>query len=222
MTPEIKSKIQRILNYIETSSENGNYGKISLFEDGPNGIKQITYGKTQTTEWGNLSKLIRLYIQKSGIYSKQFMEYVDSIGLISLVNNENFIKLLKIASTDSIMHSSQDEFFDLYYWKPALNWFNENGFKLPLSLLVIYDSYIHSGGILGFLRQRFREVPPQKGGDEKQWINAYLKCRHFWLENHSNPDLVKSSYRTRDMIRAMTEDNWLLNKKYFCNGAQIS
>jgi hypothetical protein len=30
----------------------------------------------------------------------------------------------------------------------ACEWFKKNGFTLPLSMLVIYDSYIHSGGIL--------------------------------------------------------------------------
>jgi chitosanase len=221
MTKELKNKIQRILNYVETGSQQGNYGLISIFDDGPNGIKQITYGRSQTTEFGNLRSLVDFYIKNNGKLSVQLIPYLDSLGRRSLVKDEKFIDLLKEAAEDPIMIKTQDEFFDLFYWKRAESFFNSNGFKLPLSMLVIYDSYIHSGRILTFLRKAFAEVPPSAGGNEKKWIEEYLKARHTWLRNHPNFALVKSSYRTRDMLRAITEENWMLDKKYFCNGEEI-
>ncbi|RYG51219.1 MAG: hypothetical protein EOO01_08965 [Chitinophagaceae bacterium] len=36
--------------------------------------------------------------------------------------------------------------------------------------LVIYDSFLHSGSILEFLRKRFAEMPSSKGGGEKEGI----------------------------------------------------
>ena len=101
-----------------------------MYEDGPNGIKQITYGKSQTTEWGNLPDLIKLYIKNTGKLSLNFVEYIaGSLGRVSLVNDKSFISLLKEASKDPIMRESQDYFFDTHYWEPAKKWCDKNGFK---------------------------------------------------------------------------------------------
>ena len=74
------------------------------------------------------------------------------------------------------MQRIQDDFFDKRYFQPAMQWADTNEFTLPLSALVIYDSFIHSGSILDFLRKRFPEVPPAKGGNEKTWIQTIRGC----------------------------------------------
>jgi chitosanase len=222
MNDKIKNKIQKILNSIETGKADGDYGCISLYKDGPNQIRQITYGKSQTTEWGNLKKLIKLYVDKNGRFAGEFTPYLPKLGVSSLVDDSNLLKLLKDASFDPIMRQSQDEFFDNEYWKPATAWFVANSFTLNLSMLVIYDSFIHSGSILKFLRDKFPEKIPLHGGDEKKWIISYVKARHEWLKNHSNPALVSSSYRTKDMLRTINEQDWNLEKPYNANGEIIS
>ena len=218
---EIKNKIQKIVNVFECGTPNGDYGCISLYEDGPNGIKQITYGKSQTTEWGKLPELIKLYISLDGELANQLFKYVDTIGRTSLVNDKDFISLLKEASKDSIMKESQDSFFDTHYWAPAKAWFDKNGFKSNLSMLVIYDSFIHSGSILKFLRERFTEKVPVNGGDEKEWIKQYSSARLNWLKNHSNPILRKTIYRVNDFLTAINEDNWDLSEVFIANGTKI-
>ena len=222
MELEVKNKIQKILNAVETGKPEGDYGCLSIFDDGPNRIKQITYGKSQTTEWGNLKKLISLYVDKNGRYSTDFSVYLPKLGMHSLVGDSVFLDLLKKASFDPVMKSSQDEFFDEHYWKPALKWFCSNSFCLNLSMLVIYDSFIHSGSILKFLRNSFAEKVPLHGGDEKKWILNYTKNRHDWLRFHINKDLVKSSYRTRDMLRTIQAEDWDLKNPYNANGQIIT
>ena len=219
---EIKNKIQKIVNIFETGTPNGDYGCISLYDDGPNGIKQITYGKSQTTEWGNLPKLIDLYIQNNGKYSSEFLKYDDSFGRVSLVTNKDFLVLLKKAATDPVMIESQDSFFDTHYWEPAYKWFDRNCFELNLSMLVIYDSFIHSGSILKFLRQKFSEKIPADGGDEKKWIEQYCNARLNWLKNHSNPILRKTTYRVNNFIEAIEKNNWHLKSEFLANGVKIS
>lgn len=221
ITPQIKTKIQKILNAIETSKPDGDYGKLTLFEDGPNKIKQITYGKTQTTEWGNLSKLINLYVEKKGDFADNFRPYLDKIGKVSLVNDKNFISILKNASKDEVMKIAQDEFFDEVYWKPALKWFETKKLTLPLSMLVIYDSFIHSGSILKFLRNKFPETTPENGGDEKVWIQKYVEVRHEWLSNHSDKMLRNSSYRTKAFLNALKNAHWDLTEIFEVNGCKI-
>ena len=222
MNDLIKNKIQKIVNVFESGKPEGDYGCISLYEDGPNGIKQITYGKSQTTEWGNLASLIKLYIAHEGEFAENFEPYVNNIGFKSFVSDKDFIHLLKRASEDPIMRKTQDEFFDVHYWGPALNWFNKNEFKLNLSMLVIYDSFIHSGSILKFLRNKFDESVPVNGGNEKKWILEYVKARHQWLKNHSVKILNKTIYRTQDFQNAISSENWDLSKEFVANGTKIS
>ena len=219
---EIKTKIQKIVNVFESGTPDGDYGCISLYEDGPNGIKQITYGKSQTTEWGNLPDLIKLYIKNDGKFASEFSKFTDTLGRSSLVTDKSFISLLKEASKDPIMKESQDSFFDTHYWEPAKKWFDKNGFKTNLAMLVLYDSFIHSGSILKFLRERFVEKIPVNGGDEKAWIEQYCQVRLNWLNNHSNPILRKTNYRVVDFIRAMEKNDWDLSQEFLANGTKIS
>lgn len=216
-----KSKIQSILNVFETGSATGNYAKISLFYDGPNRIRQITYGRSQTTEWGKLNKLVEAYTLTDGKYVDFFKPYLKKIGKISLVNDQKFIDALKAAGKEEVMKRTQDAFFDEHYWEPALKFMKEKGFTNPLSGLVIYDSFIHSGGMLMFLRNRFPENTPVNGGNEKIWIEQYLNVRHRWLANHSNPILRKTIYRTRDMLSAIEKDDWNLNQTFRANGVNV-
>jgi len=106
------------------------------------------------------------------------------------------------------MQRTQDAFFDRVYLDPALRWGAQHGFTKALSALVIYDSFAHSGGILGFLRQRFEEPVPSNGGDEKTWIAQYVAVRQNWLATASNPDLHPTVYRTKDLTREINRGNW--------------
>ncbi len=216
-----KKKIQSILNVFETGSPDGDYSNVTVFADGPKGIRQITYGKSQTTEWGNLNKLIEAYSKKKGTHSAFFHPYVSRIGKVSLVNDQKLLTALREAGKDPVMMQTQDEFFDEVYWNPAFEFFKENGFTHPLSMLVIYDSFIHSGGILSFLRTRFPARTPSRGGNEKEWIEQYLNVRHAWLSNHSNPILRKTTYRTRNMLQAVVRDDWNLERSFNANGVSV-
>ena len=203
---------ERVINVFETGTIKGKYGAISIYNDGPHRVRQITYGRSQTTEYGNLGRLVEMYAGANGIFSNELKAYVNLIGNISLVDNEVFKSLLrKAGSEDPVMWATQDRFFDLAYFQPALKWAEANGFELALSMLVIYDSFIHSGGILSFLRSRFPAVTPAKGGEEKEWIESYVAVRHKWLTSHSNPDVRPSAYRTRDLGREIKKVNWDLS-----------
>jgi chitosanase len=71
---------------------------------------------------------------------------------------------------DPKMRQIQDEFFDQRYFQPAMAWADQNGFYVAASALVVYDSFIHSGSGPEFLRKRFAEAPPARGGNEKNWV----------------------------------------------------
>ena len=208
-----KSLIQRIVNVFESGSPEGKYETLVIYADGINNSHQITYGRSQTTEQGNLRQLIEMYVENNGKYAADFVPYLEKIGSESLVDDENFKRLLKeAAQKDKIMKDTQDKFFDQFYWQPAVEFGKRNNFKLSLSMLVIYDSYIHSGSIPMFLRKRFKEFTPVNGGDEKKWIASYVDVRHQWLKYHEKPILRKTIYRTQVFINEMERVNWNLEK----------
>lgn len=222
-----KRKIIQVINVFETGTPDGNYSNISIYADGPviNGsrIKQITYGRSQTTEYGVLKILIEQYIANKGQYAEQLKPYINKIGKQpSLCTDSSFKSLLKNAGqNDPIMRSTQDYFFDQLYYQPAFKWFTSMKFTLPLSLLVIYDSFIHSGSILPFLRQRFPESVPVNGGDEKKWIIQYTAVRHDWLKHHPNKILRSTIYRPITFENAIAKNNWDLALPINANGTII-
>ena len=223
ITPKNKTKILSILNVFETGTPEGKYDMVVVYADGKNGSRQVTYGRSQTTEQGNLPLLLKRYIQKNGIYKNEFASYMTKIGVQPLCDDTAFKSLLRRAAReDVLMRTAQDEFFDQAYYNPALKFFDTNKFIFPLSLLVIYDSYIHSGSVPGYLRKLFGEFPPSKGGDEKRWVIAYTDVRHQWLKYHNNPVVRKTIYRTQCFKDQVAINNWNLVQPVNANGTIVT
>jgi len=213
LTSQQRSICEHIVNVFETGKIEGDYGAIALFADGPHGERQVTYGRSQTTEYGNLEELVQMYVDAHGTFSEQLRPFLPKIGVTPLVEDAQFKQLLKDAGrNDPVMRQVQDAFFDKRYFDPALQWADNNGFTLPLAALVIYDSYVHSGQILPFLRKRFPERTPTNGGNEKTWITQYVDTRQAWLANHDNQILRKTVYRMECFTREIGRNNWDLSQ----------
>lgn len=211
LTAAQKRVIERVINVFETGTPDGNYSDVTLLRDGPGGIRQITYGRSQTTEWGNLKTLLTRYCDAPDAQqAKHIRPYLAKMGKISQVGEQSLLAALRAAGHDPVMRAVQDSFFDDVYYRPAERWATENGFALALSMLVIYDSYIHSGSIRKDIRSRFPEVPPVRGGNEKAWITAYVAARHAWLANHSKTILHGTVYRTVCLRNEIRRNNWNL------------
>lgn len=224
LNDEQKKNCHQVVNVFESGKVEGDYGALVTLGDGPHGTRQVTYGRSQTTEYGNLEELVRMYVNANGSFSQQLHPYIEKIGVVPLADDEQFKQLLQTAGrNDPVMRRIQDEFFDKRYFNPAMQWADDNGFTLPLSALVIYDSFIHSGGILAFLRKRFPELPPAKGGNEKDWINQYVDVRHEFLKNNPNEIVRRTIYRTQCFKNEIARANWdLLQVPIVANGVKVS
>jgi chitosanase len=208
-----KRIIQRVINVFETGTPDGDYGNISIYHDGPHDIRQITYGRSQTTEYGNLRELVQGYVAANGKFSSDLRPFAERVGTVPLTDDAEFKNLLRKAGReDPVMRSTQDRFFDKRYFQPAMRWAADNGFKMPLSALVIYDSFIHSGRILWPIREMFAESPPKDGGREKVWTAEYVKARHKWLRSHHRPPVRLTVYRMRCFQREIDRNNWDLSQ----------
>ncbi len=219
-----KRVIQRVVNVFETGSPDGDYATISIYKDGPHDIRQITYGRSQTTEYGNLRQLVEQYVAAGGLFSQQLRPYADKVGSTPLTDDANFKNLLRRAGReDPLMRKTQDSFFDRVYYRPAMKWADAQGFMLPLSALVIYDSFIHSGSIIWVIRNMFPESPPSAGGNEKAWTKAYVNARHKWLGSHRRPPVRNTIYRTQCFKNEIQRGNWDLSQLPInANGVKVT
>lgn len=217
-----KSLIKKILLAFEQSSTSIKYDAIYKYNDGPEDKKQITVS-FGITEYGNLKTLIKNYCFKNGKLTEEFTPYVAKIGVEPLVNNTEFLSLLKEACSEDIMKECQEQAYDDMYINPALAFCNKNKLELPLSKLVICDSYLHSGSILPALRNSFTESVPVNGGDEKVWIESYCNARRNWLANHSRVILHSTVYRMDFMLNRIEKGDWeLIQSPFIANEVKIT
>jgi chitosanase len=201
--------IRRILSVAETDEPQWDPAAVYVYGDGNNGRNQCTLSIGFTADGGNLRKVLERYVQLGGIYGPELGLYIAALKSGDPGTDPEFIALLKeIGTKDPLMMKVQEEMFDKLYLGPAFVWASEHGFALPLSYLVIADSFLHSGSMLGFLMQRFPEKKPSDGGDEQIWIQQYANTRRDWLAQHSTKILRNTVYRCDAYLNEMKRDNW--------------
>ena len=215
--------IRRILSVAETGKPEWDPSAVYIYADDNRWSpphRQVTLSIGFTEGGGNLKKVLQRYILKGGALSGAFATYLPTLGnQPSRAGDAKFISLLKSAGVEPAMKGAQTEMFDELYLEPAFTWAADNGFTLPLSYLVIADSYLHSGSMLPMLMNRFREPRPSKGGNEQVWIRDYLRVRTNWLKGHSNKILNKTIYRANAYLAQLDRDNWMLaDSPVFMNG----
>jgi hypothetical protein len=215
-----KHVIDCVLSIFETGRipTPASYGTCTILKDGAG----ISYGKHQCTDRaGSLDLVVKRYIAKGGTHSqslKDFLPYLaankscaEVPGTKYSAETQTLINLLKTAGLDPVMQLAQDEIFDEVYFTPALNHAASAGVGKALSLLVIYDTCIHSGpGGVTLIRNLFPEKSPAGGGNEEAWVRAYLNARRVWLAKNSNPLVQKTVYRIDALLALVNAGNWEL------------
>jgi chitosanase len=180
--------------------------------DGPNKVRQITLSIGFTQYGGNLAKVLQRYANNAAARYPELGRYVSLMRHPTLVNDKKFRDLLATAGrNDPLMGEVQEEMFNELYMEPAIRWGENEGMTLPYSFLIICDSFLHSGSILGSIRKMFGEKTPKNGGREKVWIAEYIDARHRWLTNHGNSLVRTSSYRTRYYLLLLALNDWYLD-----------
>lgn len=223
--------IDRWISAVETGNPDGDYGKVTVMNDGPNGERQITFGKHQTTETGgNLKALVQKMVDSGVELFEEERAMITQFLASEPYKRAHFPGLLRsLRVMGRQCTQTQDEFFQKKYWFPACQWCKKNGLTTPLAHLVAHDSWIHSGGVPVMLRKRFSEPTPANGGYEIEWLNRYIETRHQWLKHWGDGKSDKSkllrasSYRTAGLMAIYQSQNFdLTEKPITVNGIKIS
>jgi chitosanase len=201
--------IRRILSVAETGKPEWDPSQVYKYNDGPGKTPQWTLSVGFTEMGGNLKVVLNRYLEHGGALAVEFAPYLAVLGKTHIADLF-FKELLQKAGKEPAMVQAQQEIFDEKYLAPAFAWAKKHQFGLPLSFLVIADSFLHSGSMLDFLMERFAEKKPVDGGDEEAWIKAYLKTRREWLATHNNYLLRGTVYRCDCYQAQVAKSNWRL------------
>jgi hypothetical protein len=185
-------------------------------------------GLHQATDRSDAADAVLLeYISMGGAYAARLEEFVDRFTGDESVRIDPRTRskprwavqfedaFTEAGLKDPLMREAQERVFDREYWMPAANLCVSLGLELPLTYLIVYDAAIQSGlGGVTANRNRFKQVPPSRGGDEIAWSTAFLAARHSWLCNYRSSDkerqsdVRRSSYRTAHLAELVGEQNW--------------
>jgi chitosanase len=231
VTPQQKHVIDCILSIFETGRvpTAASYSTCTILSDGAG----ISYGKHQATDRaGSLDKIVKQYITEGGTHASKLQPYVNQLGQNATANMtmstapqwaKDLVNLLKEAGKDPKMQAAQDAVFDADYWLPAVNAAKAAGLQTALGHAVMYDTCIHSGpGRVATHRAAFPQKSPANGGDEKEWVKAYVATRKAWLLSNKNPIVQKTIYRMEAFEKLMAENNWDLSTPLSIRGVKIT
>jgi chitosanase len=231
-TPQQKHVIDCVLAIFETGRvpTAASYATCTILADGAG----ISYGKHQCTDRaGSLDLVVKRYIALGGQFSTALKAFETTLATNASTKVPpkgpwgaevtDLVNLLKAAGADPVMHRAQDEVFDEVYFAPALNHAKAAGLTTALGLLVVYDTCIHSGpGGVTMIRQKFAAKSPANGGDEKEWVKAYINARRNWLATHSLTVLHATVYRMDALLALVNAGAWDLAMPLTVRGQKIA
>jgi chitosanase len=175
----------------------------------------LSYGPFQASDTsGTLDAVVDAYIDLEGELSAFFRGFLDVLEADEGSGNKPLIDLLRQAGKDQKMHAAQDGIFAERFVEPAARYARDRlGFATPLGFALVLDSFVHSGTVPGWLRRRFPESPPSRGGGEVDWSKAYIATRRAWLERKGGI-LAKTVYRMRTFESLFEAGAYLLEAPF--------
>ena len=213
-------KALAIVGIFETSRPFGDPATLVVLDDGAG----ISYGIGQFTHRsGSLYRVVESYLASGGVVGKEVIAARLPLlrdlspGVVLACSRDARLKAaLRLAARTPEMLDAQGQVMEHLYLRPALAECARLGFSLPLSLAVVYDSFIHGSW------PRLRDAVPAAapGPDaERAWITRYVARRDTWLG--SIPRLAKTRYRTRFFLDQIAASNWQLDLPLRVHGVRL-
>lgn len=211
-----------IVNLFETGHVLGDYSQVTVLTDDPG---RLTYGRSQTTlTSGKLAELLQQYASNPGArFGAAINAWLPAIAAQGkdLDTDGRLHNLLRACADDPVMRETQDRFFDVSFWQPAVRIASKLGIRSALGVTVVYDSTVHGSWakIRGETDKAFGAL--NKIG-EQHWISGYVTTRRKWLEMHSISILRNTVYRMDALRRLIDQKQWGLTLPLVVRDAEIS
>jgi len=217
--------------------------------DSPTDLGKLSYGKHQASETsGNLKRMLNQYSNSTDpAPDPDIKSALDAqLSNFNAAGNSytgtpeqraEFKKLLKKACKDPAMQKAQDDFFQKQFWDPAMDKADQYGVTSNLGKAMYYDMQIQGPGLIdGFSKRALKKwsqengvnppataCAPQdpNGPDEKDFLYLVDEQRRTTMQNSSNPDYQKTTYRPDGFDRLLDDDNMDLSKDFVLDGQPV-
>lgn len=212
-----------ILCIFETSSKLPKYSTVATLNDGPGGVKQITWGYHQGTDASNtVDEILEAFVDIASTNldvldaQKWVLRHLPQFR----ANNPTIMRRLAADNSVKVMlgiigampegQQAQRLVFRRKYMQPAIDACAGSGWVEPLSFVAVLDGMTH--GSWGRIRDL---VSPRLS--ERNWIKSYLLRRNKWLRLHKRQDLRNTACRSGALMRLVDEGNWQLATPFTIN-----
>ncbi len=220
-TERDKAAARAILSVFETSQKQGDPAAVAVLDDGAGvsyGIKQFTHGG------GALEEVLREFARLAPAHQASATRYADQLRNRSAANVEqmgadlSFRQWLRQAGRTPEMRTAQETIADRNYLNPALAECERNGFIEPLSLAVVFDSYVQGSWERC---KRDTNAKHRRPVPEKRWIVDYLATRTQFLQGRKSGAARASVYRPATFQKLIERGNWKLATPFTVHGRTI-
>lgn len=204
-----------ILSIFETSKKRGNASALAVLRDGAG----LSYGCHQATHRaGSLGNVLLAYATLQPEQSVTAMRYhkllkdrSESNVNRQSDNHELRSWLKKVGLHDPLMLRAQEQVFNRDYMAPATAEWQRRSFTTPLSLVIVYDSFIQGSWHLCRERTSQNHRGPVS---EREWMATYLNEREDFLLSLRTQDQRNSVYRPRALRQLLIQANWQLTTPF--------
>lgn len=190
----------KIISCFENDTPIIQYSYIEYLDDG----RGYTAGKAGfTTATGDILAVVEKYEElvpnnflSSFIPMLQDLADAESDDITGLAG---FTNAWLEASKDSNFIKAQDYISDSYYYEPSVDYCDELGIELPVTLLCLYDACIQHGdgddpdGLYAMIEKTNSSLgaSPADGADEIDWLLKFNEIRRSTLLHPTDPDTAE-------------------------------
>jgi len=207
-----------IVSVFETGRPFGDFSAVAVLNDGAG----ISYGISQFTHRsGSLAAVLNRYFANGGMVGKAILgarsttlEDRTPAAIRELASDERFKSALRVAGITREMKAAQVSVAIRFYVAPAIAECRRRGFTEPLSLAVIYDSFVHGSF------ERISAIVKAPSSFERAWTTEYVRRRDRWLA--SIPRLAATRCRTRFFLNQIRFENWQLELPIRVHGVTLT
>lgn len=232
--PAAVRRVWAILSVFETGKPVGDYGALALLADGAG----FSYGAHQGTDRsGTLDVTVRDFLDavesRRALCSKDdevcLTSFAERLAEDETTQIDPKLKMDAWPSwardgggvlqrlgrdLDSGMQDVQDDVFSRMYFEPALREVVRSGARTDLAVALLYDTAIQSGpAAISRMRNLFPAPAPIRGGDEDEWVLAYIAARRRWLLGRGGV-VATTVYRMDAMLELARGDVWYFNQPF--------